>query len=55
MKIVQIRVTYHAKIPLTHQAEAERALKFHQNKCPAYQSVNDSSEIKIDADIEYEA
>ena len=54
IKITEIRVRYHVKIPKDKQSEAERALEFHSAGCPAYQSVKDAIRVKIDADFEFE-
>ena len=51
IKITEIRVTYHAKIPVDKQEEAQRALEVHPAGCPAHESVKDSIRIKIDADF----
>jgi len=53
MRITEIRVRYHIRIPKDKQAEAERALKGHPVACPAHESVKESIRIKIDADFEW--
>ena len=45
---------YHLRIPADKKPEADRALEQHPESCPAYQSVNDSIAIKIDAEYKLE-
>ena len=54
IRITEIRVTYHAKIPKEKEAVALRALEAHPASCPAHESVKDSIRIKIDADFTFE-
>ena len=53
IKITEIRVTYHAKIPMDKKDQALRAIESHVAGCPAYQSVKDAIPILIDSDFEY--
>jgi uncharacterized OsmC-like protein len=53
IKITEIRVTYHVRVPEDKKAEAERSLDFHSSRCPAYQSIKDSIPVKIDAEFEW--
>ena len=52
IKIVAIRVHYQCRIPRDKEKDARRALELHVLSCPAYQTVKDAIDIRIDADFE---
>ena len=52
LKITQIRVTYHMKVPKGKAAEAREALSSYLTRCPAAQSVIGCIDIKDQAVIE---
>jgi organic hydroperoxide reductase OsmC/OhrA len=52
LKITQIRVTYHMKVPKGKAAEAREALSSYLSRCPAAQSVIGCIAIKDQAVIE---
>ncbi|MBW2028387.1 MAG: OsmC family protein [Deltaproteobacteria bacterium] len=41
LRITNIRLDYHLKIPAGTREKAERALELYAEKCPAYQTVKD--------------
>ncbi|MFQ5865002.1 MAG: OsmC family protein [bacterium] len=52
--VSKIRVKYHIRIPKGKKQAAERALSFHQDKCPAAVSVKRGIEVTWSAEIEEE-
>lgn len=52
--ITRIRVKYHLKVPRGTRETVERALKIHESKCPAAESVKRRIEVSWMADIEEE-
>lgn len=51
IKIESIAVHYDLTIPPETREEAERALKFHPEGCPAHQSVKDAIKVTWDATV----
>ncbi|MGD9076856.1 MAG: OsmC family protein [Desulfobacteraceae bacterium] len=52
LKITQIRVKYHLKVPQGKRGEAEEALSSYLSRCPAAQSVIGCIQISDEATIE---
>jgi uncharacterized OsmC-like protein len=52
LKITAIRLRYRIRIPAGTREKAERALRTHADKCPAYTSVRDCISCTWKADIE---
>lgn len=52
IRITEIRVRYHLKVPDDKREEAEKVLGFHASGCPAYNSVKESIRVLVDADFE---
>ncbi len=52
IRITAIHIHYRLRIPRGTREEAERALRVHEQGCPASQSVKDAIRISHDAEIE---
>jgi len=52
LKITQIRVNYHLKIPAGKRADVQEAFSSYITKCPAAQSVIGCIDIRDDIEIE---
>jgi uncharacterized OsmC-like protein len=51
IRITGIHVHYRLAVPRDQRSEAERALAFHPQGCPAHESVKDAIRITWDADL----
>jgi uncharacterized OsmC-like protein len=52
MLIKAVRLLYRLTVPREKRAEAERALEFHESRCPVRQSIERGFEVHWSADIE---
>jgi organic hydroperoxide reductase OsmC/OhrA len=51
LRIIKIRLRYHAKIPSGTRETVERALEVYAESCPAYQSVKGCIDVSWEADL----
>jgi organic hydroperoxide reductase OsmC/OhrA len=51
LRITQIRLLYHVRIPAGKREEVERTLDVYADKCPAYQSVKGCIDVSWDAHL----
>jgi uncharacterized OsmC-like protein len=51
LRLSNVRLTYRLKIPPGKRQEAERALSFHESRCPVSQSVQGSITVEWSAEI----
>lgn len=54
MRITEIRVRYHIRVPSGTREAAQRAVRTHPVKCPAAMSVKGCIRLEIEAEIEEE-
>jgi uncharacterized OsmC-like protein len=51
LRLTKVRLKYYLKIPSGKRLEAERALSFHESRCPVSQSVQGSIKVEWTAEI----
>jgi uncharacterized OsmC-like protein len=51
MRVTRMRVRYHLKIPAGKRAEAERAIRIHESRCPAATTVRGCVAIEYSSEI----